>query len=101
MGNSGTGPPNTVSIQVADKFASTLWSLLLFIRGYIDAIHEAERCGYKVNVIDLTHAWMGVAGTKLVDLAESAPNRNSFNAWREVTPLHNHLVETMLATPLT
>jgi len=70
---------------------------------YIDAIHEAERAGYKLMIIDsLSHAWMGRGGAlELVDqAAKRSKSGNSFTAWREVTPLHNQLVETMLAANL-
>jgi len=70
---------------------------------YIEAIHEAQAAGYDVLIIDsLSHAWMGKDGAlELVDrAAKRNPSGNSFAAWRDVTPLHNALVDTMLATRL-
>lgn len=66
---------------------------------YIDAIRDAEQAGYDVLVIDsLSHAWMGKEGA--LDLVDAAARRsktgNSFAAWRDVTPLHNALVDAML-----
>ena len=64
---------------------------------YIDAIHEAERAGYGVIIIDsLSHAWAGEGG--LLDIHGHIADRsgNSWAAWRKVTPKHNQLVETML-----
>lgn len=66
---------------------------------YIEAILAAEKAGYAVCVIDsLTHAWSGVGGAlEMVDQAVArSRSSNSFAAWREVTPVHNRLVDTML-----
>lgn len=70
---------------------------------YIEAIREAQAAGYDVLIIDsLSHAWMGKDGAlELVDkAAKRNPSGNSFAAWRDVTPLHNQLVDAMLATRL-
>lgn len=70
-------------------------------QNYIDAIKKAEEAGYKVLVIDsISHAWAGKGGVlDLVDRAKARDNRG-FNAWREVTPLHNAFVEAMLSAKL-
>lgn len=68
---------------------------------YIEAIQEAEQAGYAVLVIDsLSQAWSGVGGVLEMHDQAAAAVRNSFAAWREVTPEHNRLVETILASPL-
>jgi hypothetical protein len=70
---------------------------------YIDAITEAEKAGYDVLVIDsLSHAWMGSGGAlEMVDnAARRSKSGNSYAAWREVTPHHNRLVESMLSARL-
>jgi len=70
---------------------------------YIDAIAAAEQAGYDVLIIDsLSHAWMGKDGAlELVDkAAKRSSSGNSFAAWRDVTPLHNKLIEAMLAAKL-
>lgn len=70
---------------------------------YIDAIHAAGEGDYDVLVIDsLSHAWNGSGGVlEIVDkAAKRSESRNSFAAWRDVTPLHNQLVESLLAVPL-
>lgn len=70
---------------------------------YIDAIHEAGQAGYGALLIDsLSHAWMGVDGAlQLVDNAKArSQSGNGFAAWRDVTPLHNALVDAMLGAPL-
>ena len=66
---------------------------------YIDGIHQAEQYGYDIIIIDsLSHAWSGEGG--LLDMqgkiADSSKSGNSYVAWRQVTPLHNKLIETML-----
>jgi hypothetical protein len=66
---------------------------------YIEKIHEAERLGYEVIIIDsLTHAWAGEGG--ILDLhgaaTDASKSKNSYYAWRSVTPQHNALVEAML-----
>ncbi len=67
---------------------------------YIDAIQEAQadgECGALV-IDSLSHAWSGKDGAlELVDrAAKRSQSGNTFGAWREVTPLQNQLVDTML-----
>lgn len=73
-------------------------------QNYIDAIQAAADDGYGALGIDsLSHAWMGKDGAlELVDRAakRSQSGSNSFGAWREVTPLHNALVDAMLRANL-
>lgn len=66
---------------------------------YGQAIREAERQGYDVVIVDsLSHAWTGRNGA--LELVDKAAKRNKTHstatAWRDVTPLHNALVETIL-----
>jgi hypothetical protein len=70
---------------------------------YVNAIKAAEKEGYEVLIIDsLTHAWSGEGGVlSMVDNAtNSSSNKNSYFAWRYVTPQHNLLVETILKSNL-
>lgn len=71
---------------------------------YIDAIRAAGETGdYDVLVIDsLSHAWNGTGGVlEIVDrAAKRSDAKNTFAAWRDATPLHNQLVEALLAVPL-
>ncbi|WP_204245018.1 ATP-binding protein [Cloacibacillus sp. An23] len=66
---------------------------------YIAAIHEAERAGYDVIIIDsLSHAWAGAGG--VLEMVDKRKGRgNDFAAWRDVTPQHNALVDAMLQSP--
>lgn len=67
---------------------------------YIQAITEAK--GHDVLIIDsLSHAWMGKDGAlEQVDRAAArSQSKNTFTAWRDVTPLHNALVDAILSFP--
>lgn len=86
--------------KYADRFGFDVCNLDSFDpRQYVTAIKEAEQAGYDVLVIDsLSHAWFGSGGAlELVDkAAKKSQSGNSYMAWREVTPLHNQLVDAML-----
>jgi hypothetical protein len=86
--------------KYADLFQFDTLGLAVFHPGnYIEAIKAAEREGYRVLIIDsLTHAWAGQGGVlEQVDAAaKRSQSKNSFTAWRDVTPLHNALVDAIL-----
>jgi hypothetical protein len=66
-------------------------------RKYVEAILGAEELGYGTIIIDsLSHAWSGQGG--LLDTQGRIADKtgNSWSAWRQVTPKHNELVDTML-----
>ncbi len=70
------------------------------VQKYINAINELGKLGYDVIIIDsLSHAWAGTGG--LLDKQAEASKRlgNSYTAWRDVTPQHNALVDTILQSP--
>lgn len=72
------------------------------IQKYLEAMNAAKQAGYQVLVIDqISHAWAGEGG--LLDVhdvkTKADPKRNSYTAWRDVTPLHNKFIEAMLAYP--
>lgn len=71
------------------------------VRRYIAAIVQAEEAGYKVMVIDsLSHAWAGPGGIlEFVDNRKGNSSNNNL-AWREATPLHNKLVDTILSSQM-
>lgn len=67
---------------------------------YIDAIKAAEDAGIEVIIIDsLSHAWIGEGGALDKQGKIAARTGNSYTAWRDVTPEHNRLVDTMLQSP--
>jgi len=90
--------------KYADKFEFDVLELDSFHpQQYIDGIKAAEAEGYDVLIIDsLSHAWMGKDGAlELVDrAARRMQSQNTFAAWRDVTPLHNALVDAMLQSRL-
>jgi len=84
----------------SDKFEFDVLELDKFSpKTYIDAIEAAERAGYSVIVIDsLSHAWEGEGGAlDMVDNAAARSNsKNSYTAWRDVTPIHRRMVDAIL-----
>ena len=70
-------------------------------RMYLQGIHEAEKEGYDIIIIDsLSHAWNGQGG--LLDLqsklTETKYRGNSYNAWKDITPLQNQLVDALISS---
>ncbi len=67
---------------------------------YVEAIHALEDAGVQTIIVDsLSHAWTGEGGS--LDRHGKIADRsgNSWQAWRQVTPEHNALVEAMLQSP--
>ena len=67
---------------------------------YIDALHALEEMGADTIIVDsLSHAWSGEGGS--LDRHGKIADRsgNSWQAWRQVTPEHNALVEALLQSP--
>lgn len=70
---------------------------------YCQAIQAAEQAGYDVLIIDsLSHAWSGKDGAlEQVDKAAArSRSGNSFAAWRDVTPMHNRMIEAIVGSGL-
>ena len=72
------------------------------VQKYRDAISAFEQAGYTTIIVDsLSHAWSGSGG--LLDkqgmLESTGKAKNSFAAWREITPEQNALIETLLSSP--
>jgi hypothetical protein len=64
---------------------------------YIEAIHALEDIGVQTIIIDsLTHAWSGEGGSLDRQGKIADKSGNSWQAWRQVTPEHNGLVEAIL-----
>jgi len=89
--------------KYADEFEFDVLELESFHpQRYIDAIEAAGKNGYNVLVVDsLSHAWTGKDGA--LELVEKerykSSGGNSFAAWRNVTPLHNDLVDAIVRFP--
>lgn len=66
---------------------------------YIDAIRECEQAGMEVIIVDsITHEWSGVGGC--LELQQIATERqrikNTYTAWKEVTPRHQKFIDAVL-----
>ena len=70
-------------------------------RKYIQCIHEAEKLGYDIIIIDsISHEWNGECGCLDLHTRECASGKgNSFTAWSKITPLHNLFVQALTASP--
>lgn len=71
---------------------------------YCTLIQSAALAGYDVLIIDsLSHAWAGSGGAlEMVDRKASMAKAgaNTYFAWRDVTPIHNKMVDAILRTPV-
>ncbi len=71
------------------------------VENYLAGIDAAVKGGYDVLIIDsLSHAWAGKNGVLEFKDAVSAKSGDSYGAWRKATPLHNSLVDALLAAPI-
>lgn len=72
-------------------------------RDLIAAIEHAVAEGYGAIVIDsLSHYWMGAGGEleQVDNIAAKSQSKNSFAAWKSVTPLHTKLVDTIIGAKI-
>ena len=68
---------------------------------YVQLIHEAEQAGYNVIIIDsLSHEWSGIGGCLDLqsNLTATKYKGNSFVAWKDITPLHNAVIDSILGS---
>jgi len=66
---------------------------------YVKAIEAADALAYDVIIVDsLSHAWNSKGGAlEMVDnIARKSKTHSTFNAWRDVTPEQNKMVEAIL-----
>lgn len=64
---------------------------------YMAAVRAAVESGYTVIIIDsFSHAWEGVLELKDNATARSRSKNSYTEGWREATPVHNELVDTVL-----
>lgn len=65
---------------------------------YTALVDNAGAVGFDVIVIDsLSHAWQGIGGA--LQQVENASGSNKYTAWKDVTPRHQAMIESMLASP--
>lgn len=72
-------------------------------KGLMERIRAAETAGYAALVVDsLSHFWMGAGGElEMVDAAKKrSRSGDGFGAWKEVTPIHNELIQCILTSRL-
>jgi AAA domain len=68
----------------------------------IELIDEAAERQYRVLCIDsLSHFWVGKDGEldKVDRAARRMQSPNSFAAWKQVTPIHNALIDKIISAP--
>lgn len=66
---------------------------------YTSAILMCHEAGMEVVIIDsTTHLWSGEGGLLEQQGMIAKRTGNSYTAWRDVTPMHNRFVDTMLQT---
>lgn len=87
--------------KYADKFRFDTLTLRTFSPDmYIAALTVAQQNGYEVVIIDsLSHAWAGKDGAlEMVDREKiRSKSQNGFFAWRNVTPLWQQFMDTLLS----
>lgn len=69
---------------------------------YRNALSMFEGAGYGVVILDsISHAWAGEGGLldKHGKIVDSSQRKDSFSAWRQVTPEHNQFIDAMLKSP--
>ena len=67
---------------------------------YVEAMHALEQAGVDTIIVDsLSHAWSGEGGSLDRHGKIAGRSGNSWQAWRQVTPEHNALVEALLQSP--
>jgi adenylate kinase family enzyme len=91
---------NASASKYSDSFDFDVIELADFApQNFIEAIALAKQNDYDVLVIDsLSHAWMGRGG--ILEMHDREVDRqktkNSFTAWKNVTPEYNRLVEAIV-----
>jgi hypothetical protein len=67
----------------------------------IKAIKMAEDAGFKaLGIESLSDFWAGLGGVLDMHQAASEITKNSFSAWKKITPQHEALMNTILSSPL-
>lgn len=88
----------------ADEFGEFLHGVLdppYTPEAYLAAFQASADAGAEVLIVDsLSHAWSGAGGIlEMVDDAAARNRGNSFAGWRDATPEHNRLVDSLLRWP--
>jgi hypothetical protein len=90
---------NGTSAKYAGEFDFDILPLTDYrLTTYIAALEYATSKGYDTVIVDsLSHAWAGSGGA-LEQVDKSGKNKFT-SGWKVVTPIHNQLVEAILAYP--
>jgi len=68
---------------------------------FVEIIELAEESGLKCLIIDsLSDEWAGIGGALDMHHAASEVVRNSFVAWKKITPQHEALFNKILSSPI-
>lgn len=68
---------------------------------FIEAISFAEKSGIKCLIIDsASDEWAGIGGALDMHSAASEVTKNSFTAWKGVTPKHEAFFNAILSSPI-
>lgn len=68
---------------------------------YIEAIELCEDANMDFCIIDsTTHLWSAEGGLLEQQSAAARRSGNSYTAWRDITPMHNKFVQTMLQSQM-
>lgn len=68
---------------------------------FIDVIDAAEKAGLKVLLIDsISDEWAGIGGALDIHHDVSEVVKNSFTAWKKVTPQHDAVFNRILQSPI-
>lgn len=70
-------------------------------QSFIDVINKAEGAGLKCLVIDsLSDEWAGIGGALSIHSDVSDVTKNTFTAWKKVTPMHEAVFNKILQSPI-
>ena len=68
---------------------------------FVEVIDMAEKSGIKCLVIDsISDEWSGIGGALDVHSVISETTKNSFTAWKKVTPKHEAVFNKILSSPM-
>lgn len=69
----------------------------------IEAIRDAQNTGYGAVILDsMSHIWNGTGGILEIvdDIAARSNSKNTFAAWKQGTPIYNHLIDAIIQSDI-
>lgn len=68
---------------------------------FVEVIDTAEKSGIKCLIIDsISDEWAGIGGALDLHTAASDVTKNSFTAWKKITPQHEAVFNKILSSPI-